>query len=219
MIIYKITNNKNDRVYIGQSINSLQERIWNYKKEYKHSKHRRPILDAMRKYGFENFSFEIIAETNSQEKLDELEKYYIKEYHSLCSENGYNIELGGNGFGKHSEETKRKISVSQLGVKNHMYGKIGKDNVTSKPVIELTTDSIYESASIAGRELNLSFSHICSCCRGTRGSVGGYVFRYLNEDNTIYQPEKITYIKSFETKNKVLPKYQYLIELSANGKS
>lgn len=211
MIIYKITNNKNDRIYIGQTVNSLQERIWNYKKEYKHSTHRRPILDAMRKYGFENFSFEIIAETNSQKELDELEKYYIKNFHSLCTENGYNVELGGNGFGKHSEETKRKISQTQIGEKNHMYGKIGKKNVTSKPVIELTTGIIYESASIAGKELNISFSHICGCCRGERGSVNNFVFRYLNADGTIYQPKHTAKIKSLHTKNKVLSKYKHLI--------
>lgn len=80
----------------------------------------------MKKYGFEHFHFEILEDNiKTKEELDEKEKQYIKEYHSLCSENGYNIELGGNSAGKHSEETKKKIGESQKGEKNHMWGKTG----------------------------------------------------------------------------------------------
>lgn len=127
MLIYKIINDINNRIYIGQTTLSLKERIYNYKKEFKHDTRHRPILDAMRKYGFEHFFFEIVEDNiQTQEDLDEKEKYYIQFYHSLCKENGYNIELGGNGRGKHSEETKKKISKAQKGELNHMWGKTGK---------------------------------------------------------------------------------------------
>lgn len=109
MLIYKITNDINGRVYIGQTVLTLKERISSYKREYKFARVSRPILDAMRKYGWEHFRFDIIEDgIDSQDELDSKEKYYIQFYKSLCSQNGYNIELGGNGVGKHSDSTKKK---------------------------------------------------------------------------------------------------------------
>jgi group I intron endonuclease len=212
MLIYKITNDINDRIYIGQTTLSLKERIYNYRKEYKHDKRHRPILDAMRKYGIEHFNFKIVGDNiSSMEELDEKEKFYIKKYKSLCSENGYNIELGGNGRGKHSEETKRKISEAQKGKLNHMWSKTGKQNSTSHPIIELTTDKTYESANLASKDLNLNPSHVCSVARGERGSTGGYVFRYMNQTGKIIQPQSITRIRQKQIRDKVLPKYKKYI--------
>ena len=174
----------------------MNERIRSYKDEVAYSKHERPIIKAMRKYGFENFYFEVLEnKIETQEELNEKEKYYIKKYQSLCSQNGYNIELGGNSIGKHSEETKRKISQAQLQEKNHMYGKVGKENHASKPIIDLVDDIVYDSANIAAKELGLSASHICSVARGERGSCGGHVFRYLDKNNNIIQPKNIAFIK------------------------
>lgn len=212
MLIYKIINDINERVYIGQTTKTLAERICNYKKEYKYDKRHRPILDAMRKYGFEHFHFSIVEDNIlTREELDEKEKQYIREFESLCSQKGYNIELGGNGRGKHSEETKRKISYAQLSNKNHMYGKVGQQNAMSNPIIELTTGNIYESANLASKDLNLHFSHVCSVARGERGSTGGHVFRYLDKNGNIIQPDKITKIKSPSVKQKVLPQYKKYI--------
>lgn len=212
MIIYKITNIINNKIYIGQSILTLNERISSYIKEVKYSSKNRPIIAAMKKYGFYNFVFSILEQDIFDKKiLDEKERYYIQKYKTLCSESGYNVELGGNGPGKHSEETKSKISKSQLGQKNHMYGKKGELNKTSKPVIELTTGIKYGSASYAAECLNLKFSHICSVARGERGSTGGFVFRYLDERDSPIQTEKRTAIKSKETASKVLEEYKYLI--------
>ena len=167
----------------------------------------------MRKYGFNNFHFEILQDNiQSKEEMDQLEKDYIKKYNSLVTQNGYNIELGGNSAGKHSEETKRKISEAQLGNKNHMFGKIGELNTTSKKIIELTTGNIYDSANLAAQDLNLNFSHICAVARGKRGSHKGYVFRYLDKDLNPIQPEDCAKIKFKLVKEKILPQFQYLIE-------
>lgn len=212
MLIYKITNLINNKQYVGQTTLSLQDRIYNYKKEVKWKPDSRPIIKAINKYGFDNFKFEIIKDNiKTKAELDYWEKFYISKYKTLCSYNGYNIELGGNGPGKHSEETKRKIAEAQKGKKNHQFGKVGKLNVTSKPIIELTTGKRYESANLAAKELNLNFSHVCAVARGTRGSTGGYVFRYLGEHNTIIQPSKMVKIRSKDTKDKVLEQYKYLI--------
>lgn len=212
MLIYKITNNINGKVYIGQTQRTFEERVRSYKNEYKFSKRKRPITDAMKLYGFDNFTFQIVEDNiQSKEELDEKERYYIQMYQSLCNQNGYNIELGGNSAGKHSPETIKKISENQKGSKNHMYGKRGKLNVTSKPIIELTTGTVFESASLAAEHFNVNLSHVCSIARGERGSTQGYVFRYLNLEGRIIKPENCCKIKSPKTRAAILPEYKDFI--------
>jgi group I intron endonuclease len=93
--IYKITNNINGKVYIGQSI--CIERRW-YQHKWDTDREDRLgynsiIHKAFRKYGIENFSFEIIEECG-QELLDEKERYWIEKLNTI-QPNGYNILLGG----------------------------------------------------------------------------------------------------------------------------
>lgn len=213
MLIYKITNTINSKVYIGQTTKTFEQRKKSYINEYKWSKNPRVIIQAMRKYGFNNFKFEIIEDNiQSQEELDNKERYYIMEvYHSLVEEKGYNIECGGNGKGKHTPTTRKKIGDAQRGELNHMFGKTGSLNKTSKKVLELTTGNIYGSACEAARELKLGFSHVCSVARGERGSTGGYVFRYIDENNCPIEVENPAKIKFLKVRKNILPEYLYLI--------
>jgi group I intron endonuclease len=115
MIIYKITNTINDKVYIGQTIVKLSDRISGHYADSKRDRITRcktKISKAIFKYGFENFHFEIIDKALSQEELNEMEEKYIKIFNSNIDKYGYNLLLGGHQNGKHSEETKAKISAS-----------------------------------------------------------------------------------------------------------
>lgn len=87
--IYKIENLINGKVYIGQSVHI--ERRW---QEHCMDSAQSIISDAIKKYGVENFSFEVLKECPIEE-LDELEKAYIKEYDSLVPF-GYNVDSGGS---------------------------------------------------------------------------------------------------------------------------
>lgn len=53
---------------------------------------------AIEKYGWNNFTYEILAQDLTEENAKQLEKYYIKLYDSTNSEKGYNISAGGDGF-------------------------------------------------------------------------------------------------------------------------
>lgn len=86
MLIYKIINDINDKVYIGLTTNSLNERIREYRNEYKFCKKERPIIKAMREIGIEHFTWEIIEDNiKSKEELNEKEKYYIQYFCSLTN--------------------------------------------------------------------------------------------------------------------------------------
>lgn len=93
MVIYKITNLVNGKVYIGQTIHSLEER---YKQHLKNASKglAGKLYPAMRKYGFNNFYAEVIEECNSTEELNTREVYWIAYYDS--TNKGYNISLGGD---------------------------------------------------------------------------------------------------------------------------
>lgn len=92
--IYKITNLINGKIYIGQSVN-INKR-WNDEKrrafDTTDKSYEYPLNRAIRKYGIENFSFEIQEEC-TRENLNEREKYWIHYYDSFF--NGYNQTLGG----------------------------------------------------------------------------------------------------------------------------
>lgn len=92
MIIYKITNKINGKVYIGQTTDSLSRR----KSEHIQaatSGSKSKLYSAMRKYGVENFEFEQIDTANTKDELNYKEIKYIVEYDSVRT--GYNMYYGG----------------------------------------------------------------------------------------------------------------------------
>lgn len=118
MIIYKITNLINNKVYIGQTIQKFKNRIIEHKKRMKNGTNT-PLYNSLRKYGIENFKFEIIEEVLSKEELNQKEIYYIEKFNSLFP-NGYNLTSGGAGtFNyQHTEIDKQKMSKLKKGLFN-----------------------------------------------------------------------------------------------------
>lgn len=100
-----------------------------------------------------------------------------------------------------TQEVKDKIGEAQVGSKNHMFGKTGELNPTSKKVINVTTNMIFGSASEAARYDNGNFSHICAVCRGQRGSTKGNVYRYLDNGGNIIEPQNAASVKAKKVKN------------------
>lgn len=103
--IYKIQNLINHNIYIGQSKRITKRWQQHKKTAFNQTDHcyDLPLYRAIRKYGIDNFSFEII-ENCSCEELNDKQVYWIKYYDSFF--NGYNNTLGGDsGVGrKHSKE-------------------------------------------------------------------------------------------------------------------
>lgn len=95
--IYKIVNKINNKVYIGQSENCYGR--WLQHKTASHTRSS-PLYNDMREYGIENFYFKIIDRIPAY-LLNQKEQEYIKKYNSLYP-NGYNLDKGGNYYGKDS---------------------------------------------------------------------------------------------------------------------
>lgn len=122
MIIYKIVNQINGKMYIGQTTHTLEWRKNRHLRAFKDGVDTH-LYQAMRKHGIDNFKFEVICEVFDKRELNELETYYINKYDTI--KHGYNMVDGGNNNimfidsvkKKHrikmqSEETRKKISES-----------------------------------------------------------------------------------------------------------
>ena len=93
--IYKIENTTNNKIYIGKTTKTIEERWKEHCKNSKADKLTgRPLYFAMRKYGVDCFSIKEIEEC-SNDIINEREIYSIKFYESF--ENGYNATRGGDG--------------------------------------------------------------------------------------------------------------------------
>ena len=119
--IYKATNKVNNKSYIGFDSN-FPNRKNSHKREYPNKDFK--FYRAIRKYGWENFTWEIIYQSLEKDfTLNIMEAFFITEYNSYY--NGYNTTLGGEGtFGYiRPEEDRKKISkrLSKSNVGRHWY--------------------------------------------------------------------------------------------------
>lgn len=106
--IYKITNKKTGKSYIGQS-NDIERRFKQH--QQKGEKSRIPLDIAIKKYGIDAFSYEIIEEC-SIEKLNERETYWIQYYNTI--KNGYNCSLGENQQSTGQNNGRAKLSEKDV---------------------------------------------------------------------------------------------------------
>lgn len=125
MYIYKITNTLNNKVYIGQTIRTVEARWERHKKDALSNRLDTHFARALRKYPVEYFIVETIDCAQSQEELTQKEHYWILYYNSV--NDGYNetdaiYKCGGNTYkSKTQEELKQikdKIRKTKIGGKN-----------------------------------------------------------------------------------------------------
>ena len=92
--IYKITNMINGKQYVGQTRNTIQERMRKHFDKAKNQNDLTGIDAAIKKYGKENFAVEELCSCLNED-LDVQERYYIAKYNTFEGE-GYNLTPGGN---------------------------------------------------------------------------------------------------------------------------
>lgn len=191
MIIYRITNMVNGKMYVGQTTRSLSQR---WREHCSNSSGCTYLHNAITKYGKENFKVEQIDIALDQEELDYKERQYIMCYNTLVP-NGYNLTDGGSVGKKISDVICYKISEHHHDVSgelNPMFGKkrpeLGLINkrTKGKAVNQFTVDGVfvaqYPTIREAERQTGIDNGWISGCCRGKYGykSAGGYVWKYAD---------------------------------------
>ena len=111
--VYLLTNTTNGKPYVGATTTTWKRR-WKMHRTCARMGDKRPLYEAMRADGPAAFSMEVLAHTNTQKQLDEMEIVWIFLMDSKVP-NGYNMTEGGKGhLGHHpSEETRKRLCAAQ----------------------------------------------------------------------------------------------------------
>jgi group I intron endonuclease len=130
MDIYKITNNLNGKSYIGQTVQSMRRR----KSEHLYRMANQPernhkLYMALRKYGMESFTWEVLESCQTVEELNEREKYYINAFNTY--NRGYNMTEGGDTVSEETKEKLRKIFTGRIITWGHKISETRKKNKTT----------------------------------------------------------------------------------------
>lgn len=114
--VYCLTSPSGKRyVGVGTGEGGIEARWQQYKCLSSSVKGQKLLYNALKKYGPENFKYEVILETDDIDNALRSEMYLIDVWDLQNREKGYNITAGGQGFFcKHSEESKKKMSESHL---------------------------------------------------------------------------------------------------------
>lgn len=132
-LIYKITS-PTERVYVGQTTKTAEERIIQYKSKRK-KKGKSLILRSIEKYGWDAHIFEVIEDNVSVELLNEREIYWIAELKTYAAENldGMNLTRGGD-YRESWKNDKTRVERAKMrrGEKAPSWGKKVSDETKKK---------------------------------------------------------------------------------------
>lgn len=203
--IYKITNDINQKIYVGKTERTVEERFLEHCRAFKREYcEKRPLYLAMQKYGVEHFHIELIEETNNPE---EREIYWIEKLDSF--KNGYNATLGGDGKKyldydlvidtykkiKNQKEVAKYLNINEKTVHKILQGRKIQTVVPkngNKPVSCLDRDenliSHFESCGDGARwvasqkvskaSINTIAKRIADVARGERKTAYNYIWRF-----------------------------------------
>lgn len=191
--IYKITNNINNKCYIGQSRNI--EKRW---ENHKYSNLDYPLYKAFRKYGIQNFTFEII-ERCSVDDLNLKETYWIKYY---CPE--YNQTAGGDFKIVPQKLTEKQVNEIKalLATGEYLHSDLAKRyNVHKDTIRDINVGRTWYDDTISYPihlskycglpiEQQISYCPICGKPKSKQGKICHTCYEKQNAEKTFYKCSK-----------------------------
>ena len=181
--------------YVGRTCQSQKQRSHKNGEGYKVCS---AFWNAIQKYGWENFKYEVLEEDISANNIDERENYWIDYYHSSADENGYNLLKPNGTFKVASNDLKERLSNIRKGKNNPLYGKhhpFPKEaleravEVNNKPVMQFDLNGNYIQTFKSRRDAS-NFAHcqevnIGKCCLGKHKQAGGYQWCNVGDEDKI----------------------------------
>lgn len=203
--IYKITNQKNGMVYIGSSIEV--ERRWRQHKEAsineKDHHYNYPLMIAFREFGIANFTFEVIDTLPDYQAMIKAEHDWIVKENCVVP-NGYN-----QTYQTDSPMFDPAIAKKMSDTKREKYGKRVCEIDKYNNIL-----TIWNSLAEAGEETGLDRFKISSVCNGARLTTGNRVFRFLDEEDKIIEPEiKVNQVQS----NRITKSSKKVVKMNDNN--
>ena len=193
-------NKLNGKIYVGKTTRTLEERtaehLRNSRKSY--------IDRALRKYGIENFEITVLAECDTIEELNRLEKFYIRVFNSkgriiplgqrlkissklkeriFSSIHKANISAAKMGHPV-STETRHKLAIANLGktASDSTRAKMSASCKNKRPVLCIETSMEFSSITAAKKWINRSAGTIIVACKNPNRTAGGYHWKYIDKE-------------------------------------
>lgn len=180
--IYCFTNLINNKQYIGSTISDPNHRynqhIYNATHQENNLKYNYPLYCAFRKYGIENFKYEILLQKECEEiEIRKIEHDYILKYNTLAP-NGYN----------QTDNTIQPMMTKEIALK---VSETKREKAKEVVEIDKNNNILNKWRSIidCAEQTNLDERKIASVCRGERKTTGERIFRWLDENNKIIIPK------------------------------
>lgn len=197
--VYAHTNKLNGKKYIGIT---GQQRYWDRWRSDGSGYKTQVFGRAIEKYGWDNFSHDILDKVTSESKACELEQFYIQKYKSNQPEFGYNISFGGEST------TTGVYNLPSMSIPVYQYN--------------LNGDYIAEFPSMmeAERQTGIDNSAICACCKGIHKYTKNFIWSYEKRDKIKgVDPKEYRYEKIIKNQEKKVYKYNLQGEFIESYKS
>lgn len=172
--------------YVGITGQAPEQR-WQGGLGYRHNEY---FFRAILKYGWENFTHEILHTGLDSETACEIESEIIRAEMYNDKRYGYNITNGGEHF-NHSQESIRLMSINRRGKGTQPKSMAARRKMSEnhaggaapKRVICLSTGKVYESINDAARDTGVDKSPISRCCRKVThyNTAGGLRWAYYDD--------------------------------------
>lgn len=196
--VYCYTNKINGKKYVGITCTSFAARAGHHGRKYIECPY---FGNAIKKYGWDSFSVEILKEGLNREEVGIAEDFYIELFHTRDPQFGYNIRRGGYHHGELSPEGRQRFIESHSG-KNSF-----KARRTAVYDLSGSLIKVFDTATDAAKYLGVS--DVTEVCKSKRGTMGNSIVRYESDYPGVKQLSDDEIYRKYDFRLQYRPIAQY----------